>query len=207
MLDMLTTVCDLVSFKTRRANRPGRRPLLLSICLLLASCATVPAGEAVNNPAPAQAAALPPSTEVYFYPKAGQDREQQDRDRYECYLWAVKKTGFEPSQAGMAPHQRVKVVAQRAPGTDTAVGAVTGAVIGAAVSRPEDRVGGAVIGAVAGATLGAVSDASRQQQTQRIQQSYDQANERQQALLDQQARDYRRAMAACLEGRGYSVHE
>ncbi len=179
----------------------------LPLCLLLASCATVPVGQADNSAEPAPVATQPPPTEVYFYPKQGQSPQQQDRDRYECYLWASKKTGFEPSQAGMAPHQQVRVVPQAAPGRDTAMGAVTGAVVGAAVSGPDDRVGGAVIGAIAGATLGAVSDASRQQQAERIRQSYNQADEKQQARLDQQASNYRRAMAACLEGRGYAVHE
>lgn len=201
---MRTIECDVVSTET------GFRRLYwlaLPFCLLLASCATVPAEQAGNPAEPAQVAEQPPPTQVYFYPKNGQSPEQQDRDRYECSLWATKQTGFEPSQPDMAPHQRVKVVPQRAPGTDTAVGAVSGAVIGAAVSGRGNRAGGAVIGAIAGATLGAVSDASRQQQAQRIQQGYDQADARREAMLDRQAQDYRRAMTACLEGRGYAVHE
>lgn len=172
------------------------------LCLMLGACATAPAVQPVaSQPAPA------PSTRVYFYPKQGQSPEQQDRDRYECYLWAVKQTGFDPSRPNLAPHQRVRVTPVPAPGHDTAVGALAGAAIGAAVSEPGDKVGGAAIGAVTGAAIGAASDAARQQQAERLQQGYDQAYAAQQAMLDRQARDYRRAMAACLEGRGYAVRE
>ena len=36
--------------------------------------------------------------------------EQLDRDRYECYRWAMKETGFDPSAAEVPPHRRVRVV-------------------------------------------------------------------------------------------------
>jgi len=147
----------------------------------------------------------PPTTEVYFYPNKGQSREQQERDRYECYLWAVKKTGFDPAQANLAPHQRVEVVPAVPPGADTASGAVTGAIVGSMLSRPRQSGEGMVFGAIAGAMLGAASDQARQEQAARIQQQYDARDAESYARLDQQARDYRRAMTACLEGRGYTV--
>lgn len=154
------------------------------------------------EPASAQ---LPP-TQVFFYPTSGQSPQQQDRDRYECYLWSVKQTGFDPSQPMVAKNLRVEVIPMPPPGHDTAVGAVSGALIGAAVSHPRDAGSGAVIGAVAGAVIGAASDASRQEQAARIQERYDQRDAKQVAQLERRAQDYRRAMAACLEGRGYAVH-
>ncbi len=36
------------------------------------------------------------SSEIFVYPNAGQGDEQRDRDRYECYVWAVEQTGFDP---------------------------------------------------------------------------------------------------------------
>ena len=36
------------------------------------------------------------SAEIYVYPNKGQSTEQQGRDRYECYVWAVGQTGFDP---------------------------------------------------------------------------------------------------------------
>ena len=38
-------------------------------------------------------------TTVYAYPSQGQSAEQADRDRYECYQWAVDHTGFDPSRS------------------------------------------------------------------------------------------------------------
>lgn len=178
--------------------------LSLVVALLLAAC--VPPQQTVEAE-PEAAPVRSPVTEVYFYPKQGQSPEQQERDRYECYLWAMEQTGFDPSSPDLAPHQRVRVVPKPAPGHDTAVGAVTGAMIGAVVSRPGNKVGGAVVGAVAGGALGAASDAARQRQAARIQQGYDQAEAERTAMLEQQASEYRRAMSACLEGRGYAVHE
>jgi len=37
------------------------------------------------------------SVAIFVYPNHGQSDEQRDRDRYECYLWAVEQTGFDPS--------------------------------------------------------------------------------------------------------------
>jgi len=146
-----------------------------------------------------------PSTEIYFYPARGQTAAQQERDRYECYLWAVKQSGFDPGQAQLAPHQRVEVKPTPAPGTDTIVGAASGAVIGSMLASPHDRGEGMIFGAITGALLGAASDTARQQQAQRIQQQYDVKDAQRYARLERQARDYRRAMTACLEGRGYTV--
>ncbi|MES1192070.1 MAG: glycine zipper 2TM domain-containing protein [Steroidobacter sp.] len=141
-----------------------------------------------------------PVRDVYIYPNNGQSAEQTDRDRYECHLWAVKQTHFDPSMvsAGQAP--RVTVVAPP-PGANTAAGAITGAVIGAAVSNPHNGPGGALIGAVAGAMIGAAADQQNQQQAEEAQRQYDRSYEAQ----ARPAENYRRALSACLEGRGYTV--
>ena len=49
-------------------------------------------------------------TQVYFYPKTGQSTEQQSRDHYECYNWAVQQTRFDPSQLPVSLEQHVRVV-------------------------------------------------------------------------------------------------
>lgn len=146
-----------------------------------------------------------PSTTVYFYPTQGQSQAQQDRDRYECYLWAVKQSGFDPGQAQLAPHQRIEVKPVAPPGTDTVAGAATGAVIGSIIAPHNDRGFGLVFGALTGAMIGAASDAERQEQAQRVQQQYDAKEAQRYTRLEKQARNYQRAMTACLEGRGYSV--
>lgn len=170
--------------------------------LAVGACATTPQAASVQADAPTP---HPPSTQVYFYPTRGQSAAQQDRDRYECYLWARKQTGFDPSAPQLAPHQRLEVKPMPPAGHDTAVGAATGAVLGAVVSPPGRTAEGAAVGAVAGAVVGAASDAARQEQAERVQQQYDQRDAQRAARLEQQASSYRRAMAACLQGRGYTV--
>lgn len=182
--------------------RLGPWVLILAAVLALGACA---APERVVYRDGAYAERTLPPTRVYFYPTAGQSPAQQDRDRYECHLWAVKQTSFDPSLPLPAPSPRVEVIPSPPPGHDTALGAVTGAVLGAAVGSPHSTGEGAVVGAVAGAMIGAASDASRQERAEVIQRRYDQRDTPRTAQLERQAQDYRRAMSACLEGRGYAV--
>lgn len=163
---------------------------LLPVLLALGACAA---------PAAREVEAAPAQTQVYFYPARGQGPAQQDRDRYECYVWARKQTGFDPSDPQLAPHQRYVVVPGAPPGQDVAAGAVTGAVLGSVVARPGHAAEGAVAGAVAGAVIGAASESAREQQAARL------TKQRMNTQLELQASNYRRALTACLEGRGYSV--
>jgi len=142
---------------------------------------------------------------IYAYPQHGQPAAQQDRDYYECYLWAADQSGFDPSSPALAPHQRVTVEMRPAAGHDTAVGAVTGGVLGAVVGAPHRSGEGFVVGAVTGALLGAVSDSARQEQAAALQNRKDNEARRYNAALERKAADYRRALKACLDGRGYSV--
>lgn len=189
---------------TLRSGHLGWWLLVLTVILTLGACATSERERVVQRDGAYPERALPP-TRVYFYPTAGQSAAQQDRDRYECHLWAVRQTGFDPSLPLPAPSPRVEVIASPPPGHDTALGAVTGAVLGAAVSHPRQAGEGALVGAVAGAVIGAASDASRQERAETIQRRYDQRDTPRTAQLERQAQDYRRAMSACLEGRGYAV--
>ena len=195
---MLTTTMEKRRLGEIACIRLFRSALLGAVGAgVLSACVSAP-----PRPMHQPASAAPPSTEVYFYPTKSQSAAQQDRDRYECYLWAVKQTGFDPSAPQLAPHMRVRVVPGPPPGADIATGAAAGAVLGAVVSPPRQAPEGAVIGAIAGAAVGAASEAARREQAEQAQAHLDQ---RQAAGLEQQASSYRRAMAACLEGRGYTV--
>lgn len=152
---------------------------------------------------------MPTSTApVYFYPERAQSEQQQDRDRYECYRWAVRESGFDPGMTTvrrpLPPPRPVSGEALR-DGSGVLAGAATGAVLGAAVSSPRQAGVNAVIGAIFGAALGASAQESR---AQAIEQSQ---SRRQQAagVAEQAARvpldDFRRAMSACMQGRGYRV--
>jgi hypothetical protein len=147
----------------------------------------------------------PSLTQVYFYPQKGQTVDQQSRDHYECYNWAIKQTGFDPSLSPLPPEQRVRVVPLPPPGHDTAAFAVVGAVLGAILGGPRHAASGALIGAAGGAVTGAVSDSARQEEARRQEEAYAQWDQARYAQFVQKELDFRRAMGACLEGRGYSV--
>jgi hypothetical protein len=77
-----------------------------------AAAASVPAaslGASAGASAPAApAGTAAPGTQkvpkVFLYPKNGQSADQQARDRYDCYRFAVAQSGFDPMRtAGSAP--------------------------------------------------------------------------------------------------------
>ena len=90
-------------------------------------------------------------------------------------------------------------------GSDTAAGAITGAVIGAVIAGHHDAAAGAVGGAILGGAAGAASDAQREARVKQVPYRYDQRENARMARLEEQAGNYRRALSACLEGRGYTV--
>ena len=174
---------------------------LLVCALYLGGCADSPPPRPAPPP-PAPQAPPPPNSDVYAYPLRAQTPEQQDRDHYECSVWASQQTGFDPSAPGVPPHERVRVVsAGPPPGTGTAVGAVTGAIFGAAISNPWQAATGALAGAIVGGAIGTAADASRAQTTQTVVVQ----DRRALAAQEQNAANYRRAIGACLDARGYSV--
>ena len=171
--------------------------LLTGIALAVsAGCVTEPPDEVETPPPPLE-------TTVYFYPTRGQSLEQQNRDKYECNSWAVKQSSFDPSLPSTPPHLRTTVVAgEPPPGAGIAAGAAIGAVLGAVIGSPRDAGAGAVTGAIAGAAVGGVAETASQQERQQVAASESNARA---AALERQASNFRRAMAACLEGRGYNV--
>ena len=178
---------------------------MLAAAAGLGGCVVAPR-ERPPEPVEIAPPAAPPEqvTEVVAYPAQGQSEQQLDRDRYECHVWAVRQTGFDPSVPGVPPHQRVRVVAGTAPSAVPG-SAFTGAILGAIVSRPGDTGIGALIGAVAGTAIGAANDASRAHATQQVVSSEQARLDAQTSQQETQAGGYRRALGACLAGRGYTV--
>jgi hypothetical protein len=190
----------------RRVFRIGGELLFLLAVLAVAGCYPAPYRE-VSRPAPEASveSRTMPSTQVYFYPKKGQTVEQQGRDHYDCYNWAVKQTGFDPGQSQIPKERRVRVVPMPPPGYDTATLAIAGAVLGALIGGPRHAVAGAMIGASGGVIAGAASDAARQESARQMEEAYAARDRVQDAQLAEKVSDFRRAMSACLEGCGYSV--
>jgi hypothetical protein len=145
--------------------------------------------------------APPALADVYVYPEKGQSKEQQDKDKYECYNWSVQQTGFDPMKQPTAtsppPQQGATqggVVRGGARGA--AAGAVGGAIAG-------DAGKGAAIGAATGAVIGGMRRRHQQREQDAAEQQW--ANE-QAAHYQQDRANYDRAYGACLQGRGYSVN-
>jgi membrane protease subunit (stomatin/prohibitin family) len=81
------------------------------------------------------------------------------------------------------------------------VGAVGGAILGALIAGPRNAGAGLLIGGATGALVGTAADASAQQQAQQTQAQINQSAAAGRARAD----TYRRALGACLEGRGYTI--
>jgi hypothetical protein len=164
-----------------------------AMTVLLAACATPPPRTVVVS--------APPPQRVFVYPANGQSPQQTDRDRYECHVWAVQQTGVDPSRSDANPYARVIVQPANPPGTGTAVGAISGAILGSIIAGPRNAGAGLVLGGATGAIIGSASDAQAQAQAQQTQQQINQSA----AAGRAQADSYRRAIGACLQGRGYTV--
>jgi len=85
------------------------------------------------------------------------------------------------------------------------VGAATGAVLGSIIAGPHSRGEGLVFGILTGTIFGLASEAGKQEQADNLQQQYDNLEQQRYYQLEKQADGYRRAISACLEGRGYTV--
>jgi hypothetical protein len=140
-----------------------------------------------------------------IYPAKGQSPEQLERDRYECHVWAVQQSGFDPSQPGVPAGQRVMVEPANPPGTGTAVGAIAGAILGAVVAGPRNAGAGLVLGGITGAAVGTASDVNAQAQANYEQQRLDAGYNASVSQGAQRASNYRRAISACLDARGYTT--
>lgn len=174
---------------------------LLAGAAWLGGCAVaVDPGQPVRRGVPV-AEPAPAAEPMYFYPERGQSEERLDRDRYECYRWAVRQTGIDPGmqtvQRGAAP----SVEPASRDGGAVVAGAATGAVMGAVVSSPRHPGPAMVLGAIFGGLMGAAAEENRAQAIEQRQQARRRDWEARQLPLQ----DFRRAMSACMGGRGYTV--
>lgn len=120
------------------------------------------------------------------YPAQGQSPDQQSRDQFECNQWAIQQSGFNPANPPAAATGRSGT------GREALRGGARGAAAGAAIGA---IAGDAGKGAAIGATAGGLGRAMRKR---------DEARNTPPPEVPGQA-DYQRALAACLEGRGYTV--
>jgi hypothetical protein len=139
---------------------------------------------------------------VIVYPSKGQSADQQNADEGACLSWASKQTGFDPT----APMQATSPSPQtQQPTTNAAKGAFHGALGGLVVGAITGNAGkGAAIGAGTGALVGGVR---HHDQVERAYQQQDAWAQQQAAQYQQSQKEFNRAYATCLQGRGYAVSE
>jgi hypothetical protein len=90
--------------------------------------------------------------DMIIYPKEGQSEKQQEKDKYECYTWAKKQTGFDPMEM---PKATEPPPPQEAKKGGVGKGAVRGGLVGLGVGAIAGDAGkGAAAGAVAGGLFG-----------------------------------------------------
>ena len=182
------------------SRRSNMIVLAAATALLGAGCSQAPTRTVTT------VSAVPTPPQLYVYPASGQVPAQLDRDRYDCHLWAVRQSRFDPSLPGTPPAQRVQVVRTGPPpGSGVAAGAFSGAVLGAAVASPRNTGEGALIGAAAGAMVGAIAESAAAEESRRMEQAQLAQQAAASAQAGRHADGYRRAITACLEARGYSV--
>ena len=155
------------------------------------SAMTVVVAEAQSN---TQSIVAP--LDMYIFPANGQDSETQEFEEFQCYKWAKEQSGVDPINP-----PEVEVQATQGGGGGSVVGgAAGGAAAGAAIGAIAGDAGkGAAIGATAGAFRG-LGRAARRGATQQ-QQAQAQAAKQEQALIN----SFKKAFAACMEGKGYTV--
>jgi hypothetical protein len=133
---------------------------------------------------------------LFVYPAKGQSQNQQKKDEYECYVWAIDQSGIDPLNTPKteAPPP------QTGPTGGAVVGAAKGAAAGAAIGAIAGDAGkGAAIGAAAGAMRG------RRQGMQAQAQANQQAQAEASAKDAQMKETFKKALSVCLEGKGYTI--
>jgi hypothetical protein len=79
-----------------RGERLGN-PVALIALVVLALTAGPRSAQAATAASLVPFARLAPFGQLYIYPKDGASYSQQATDYYECAVWAVKQTGFDPT--------------------------------------------------------------------------------------------------------------
>ncbi|MDH3997628.1 MAG: YMGG-like glycine zipper-containing protein [Desulfuromonadales bacterium] len=142
--------------------------------------------------------------EMVIYPNQGQSDEQMEKDRFECYSWAKKQSGFDPMALPTAseppPEQEAK---QGGAVSGAARGALLGSAIGAITgdSKSDTRTG-AKAGAAGGALVGGMRRNDQARSEAQKQQQWEQEQVQKYAAG---RNEYNRGFAACMEGKNYTV--
>jgi len=180
----------------------------IKLTLGIASCYI---GLAVCSTSYAQAS----SNRPVFYPSKGQTAAVQENDAAACNAWAQNQTGFDATAALRAQQDNAADAQNRAQdlqdrratvGGEAIAGAARGAITGVAIGAIAGNAGrGAAIGATAGAFNGRARNRAKRRQLLAAEAHARRMQAQQQAVDNQKFADFLKAVAACMEGRGYAV--
>jgi predicted lipid-binding transport protein (Tim44 family) len=141
--------------------------------------------------------------ELIIYPAQGQSEDQMEKDKFECYTWAKKETGFDPMQMPTATTPPPKKEAPKGGAAKGGIiGGATGAIAGGIIGGKKGAGRGALLGGGSGAVIGGMRRSNQRKGEEQARQQWEQ--EQSNAYL-QKRNTYNRAYGACLEGRGYTV--
>ncbi|MBZ5856027.1 YMGG-like glycine zipper-containing protein [Flavihumibacter profundi] len=133
---------------------------------------------------------------LYVFPSKGQSKDQQKKDEFACYNWAVEQSGIDPLNL-----PKVEAPPPQTGPTGGAVkGAAKGAAVGVAIGAIAGDAGkGAAIGAVAGGVAGRRQ--GKQAQAEQNKQAEAAAAKTEQDMKN----SFQKAFSACIEGKGYTI--
>jgi len=153
---------------------------------------------------------LAATMDVYAFPKAGQDAQQQSKDEAACYAWAVDNVGTDPfdlqkradqNKAQAESDKQQQQAATRGAGARGAVrGAAAGALIGAIADEDKSDAAakGAAIGALSARRRGRRARGQAEQQAEEKKQTAD-------ASAAEGTEKFKKAFSVCLEAKKYMV--
>ena len=160
-----------------------------------------------HRAAPEQSATT--TNKIFAYPANGQTQEQQAKDKFECYSWAVDESGFDPLDHATLARSHSSAVATPVahtvrpnnPGpSDPITGAAGGAALGALGGAIAGDAGlGAAIGAAVGGGVGLANEVDEKSRERTV------VQQSPPTTRTGPVGDYKRAMTACLVARGYTV--
>ena len=136
------------------------------------------------------------SLKLYVFPAKKQSQQQQKKDEFDCYKWAMEQSGIDP----LNPPKVEAAPAQTGPTGGAVKGGAKGAAAGVAIGAV---AGDAGKGAAIGATAGAIAGRRQGKQAQK------QQNEQAQATAANTEQDMKnsfiKGFSACIEGKGYTI--
>lgn len=133
---------------------------------------------------------------VYVFPTQDQSEDQQEKDKADCYKWAVQQSGVDP----INPPEVEAAPVDTGPDGSVVRGSAGGAAAGAAIGAISGDAGK---GAAIGATAGAIRGARNRRRRGRFEQAASQveADQTEAGLIN----EFKKAFSACLQGKGYTV--